>query len=291
MNYEDYSTRIAEAIRERLGDGYKVCFREVTKNNGVTKRGLSILEEGHSVAPIFYIDEVYEQFGDDLNEAVDWIISCHCQEPPMEICLERILDFDTIKNRIFYRIVNRKENEDLLKGIPFREFLDLAVEFLVYIGADNQTSGVVLVTQKHQEIWGVTTEELFSLAKENTPRLFPLKLERLSDALVKMGMPAEICMGEYDMPMYILTNESGHHGAGCLLYDEEMEKIEQKIGAFYVIPSSIMETLLIPASEVMDESVLNGMVRDVNEQCLAREDILSDHVYFYTKTEGLRSCA
>lgn len=51
---------------------------------------------------------------------------------------------------------------------------------------------------------------------------------------------------------------------------------------FYILPSSVHEVLLIPADNQISMSTLSSMVRDVNSSQLAREEILSDHVYYYS---------
>ena len=57
----------------------------------------------------------------------------------------------------------------------------------------------------------------------------------------------------------------------------------RRIGSdFYILPSSVHEVLLIPADNQISMSTLSSMVRDVNSSQLAREEILSDHVYYYS---------
>ena len=44
-----------------------------------------------------------------------------------------IYDFDKYKSNIFYKLVNRKANANLLKKIPYIPFLDLAIIFNINI--------------------------------------------------------------------------------------------------------------------------------------------------------------
>lgn len=56
-----------------------------------------------------------------------------------------------------------------------------------------------------------------------------------------------------------------------------------RIGSdFYILPSSVHEVLLIPADNQISMSTLSSMGPDVNSSQLAREEILSDHVYYYS---------
>ena len=55
---------------------------------------------------------------------------------------------------------------------------------------------------------------------------------------------------------------------------------------FFVIPSSIHELLLYPHSNTEDldsQSELTALIQEVNDTQLQDEDILSDHVYYYSR--------
>ena len=92
-------------------------------------------------------------------------------------------------------------------------------------------------------------------------------------------------MGEVEPAMpgvYVCTNESKHHGASALMYPNFMDEVADKLGGdFYIIPSSIHETLLFPAKDVENYHDLEAMVREVNETQVAPEERLSDNVYHY----------
>ncbi len=91
--------------------------------------------------------------------------------------------------------------------------------------------------------------------------------------------------------MYVLTNDLRMHGAGCLLYDGLMQKCAKKLGgSFVIIPSSIHELLLIPESDSPDPEDLNAMVREVNQDCVAADEFLSDHIYHYAADTDTISC-
>ena len=83
--------------------------------------------------------------------------------------------------------------------------------------------------------------------------------------------------------MYIMTNRQEVNGASVLLYDDVLQTFAlKKKTDFYILPSSVHEVLLIPADNQISMSTLSSMVRDVNSSQLAREEILSDHVYYYS---------
>ena len=61
-----------------------------------------------------------------------------------------------------------------------------------------------------------------------------------------------------------------------------LDQIAEKLGEdFYVLPSSIHESLVIGKSEAGSREMLEEMVRDVNGDVVMPGEILSNHVYEY----------
>jgi len=86
------------------------------------------------------------------------------------------------------------------------------------------------------------------------------------------------------IPMYVCTNTSCMNGAGTIFYDGLLREFAEQVKSnIYIIPSSVHETLLIPAEYRMDASELKDIVRCVNGTELAPEEILSNSVYFYNR--------
>ena len=48
-------SKVCSALKELLGTGYEIVFREVTKNNGVRLHGVIITGKGSNVSPTIYI--------------------------------------------------------------------------------------------------------------------------------------------------------------------------------------------------------------------------------------------
>lgn len=79
---------------------------------------------------------------------------------------------------------------------------------------------------------------------------------------------------------YIVTNKTSC-GAIALFYQGALERFAEKLGNFYVIPSSIYEVILTTSGER-----INKMIREVNTQCVEDGLILDSHAYFYDKATG-----
>ena len=90
-----------------------------------------------------------------------------------------------------------------------------------------------------------------------------------------------------DIPdtMFVLTNDTKVNGAAAILNDDIRQEIAEKVGDFYMLPSSIHETLIIPKDAGMEFKELEQMVQEVNQTQVAPGERLSDHVYEYDAKE------
>lgn len=79
-------------------------------------------------------------------------------------------------------------------------------------------------------------------------------------------------------PMNVVSLNSKMHGA-CLLYcDEFLTKIEDKIGKYYIIPSSIHELIFIPQNTI-GKSELTNLVIEVNANVVDESEYLADRAF------------
>ena len=198
-----------------------------------------------------------------------------------------ITDFSKWKDRIIFRIINRALNADLLKEIPHIDFLDLSITFLVLFTVGDTSVTTMQIHNYHLTFWDTDTDALFDLAKRNTPRLLDWKLTSLEDILRTVPLPFDDLIPrpeEVAYPMHILTNRIHVNGAGCILYDSLMAAISREVGDdLCILPSSVHEVLLIPQTVADEESVLNAIIRRVNRTQVPEDEILSDHVYLYSR--------
>ena len=51
---------------------------------------------------------------------------------------------------------------------------------------------------------------------------------------------------------------------------------------FFILPSSVHEVILLPTKTKDAMGELSAMVKEINAAEIAREDILSDHAYYYS---------
>lgn len=84
--------------------------------------------------------------------------------------------------------------------------------------------------------------------------------------------------------LYLLTNQDKCLGANCIFYPGQAERIGEMLEAdFYVLPSSIHECLLLAADQANGAKLLQKMVEEINRTQVEPQEVLSDHVYYYSR--------
>lgn len=288
--------QFAEIIKEKLeqqGRFEKVRLQNVLKNNGVMFCGLLLHSSGNNLVPTIYLESFFEAYEDgaDMEEIVGKILEAYESTPSEGVDMTFFQDFSIVKDRLCMKLVNREANVELLRQIPYREFLDMAVVYYVDYYDPKIGAGTIPVYSSHMKAWGVTEEELWEAANINTPERRPGKIESLEDILAEMlaeqGDAASercICMGKSSLPMLVITNEDRMYGAVVVLYSRMLKQAADKIGSdLFILPSSLHEVIAIPSTEGRKAAELKEMVMDVNRNALRADEMLSDNVYIYKR--------
>ena len=89
--------------------------------------------------------------------------------------------------------------------------------------------------------------------------------------------------------MYVLSNEQRAFGAAYMLDEQVLEQIRQELDcAFYVLPSSVHECMILPDCVGISPAELKALVEEVNRTQVEPEEVLTDSVYHFDSTaEGL----
>ena len=84
------------------------------------------------------------------------------------------------------------------------------------------------------------------------------------------------------VPMYVLSNKSKLNGSGCIFYHNLLHNLCERLECdLYILPSSIHEVIVLPVSGREDYHEMNNMIQDINRDQVAKEEVLSDHFYYY----------
>ena len=300
MTYDFFKHQLMDSLREFFPADTQIVIRPFPHNNQLILDGLTILEPGSNISPTIYLNFYFEKYqkGMNLSTIEQQILQYYHRHCPINhIDTSFFTDYNRVRSRIVYRLVHYEKNRELLKEIPHFPYLDLAVIFYCLVAEEPYENASILIYNHHLAYWKLQKETLRTLAQTNTPLLLPWRCDSLAELImpaldvlpVKERPTQEALLDAETIPMYVLSNEQRYFGASCILYPNALKEISQKFAdSLFILPSSIHEVIIIPASYTEDANELSEIVHDVNVSEVAQDEILSDSVYFYDQnTEQL----
>ncbi len=294
MNYESFKDLILNRLSEDIPEPKKITVESVYRNNMDFTDGLVILENGVNVAPTLYLGSYYEYYekGCSFQSIYEMILERYEANKTTEnVDVSFFTDFGKISSRIVLKLIHSEKNHILLQDVPHIPFLDLAIVFCCCIPMDPEIgNATILIRNSHLQLWGQTAETLAGIAAENSERILPPKLRSMNSLIGEMlpqqHLPTVVLPEDPLYPMYVLTNTQNLFGASCILYKNLIHSYADQFCAdLYILPSSIHEVILIPASDDSKLEEFSEMVREVNETQVASEEVLSDHAYYYSLSQ------
>ena len=290
MKYQEFIEHIKEYVSSQLDVSHKVIIQPVMKNNGTVYDGLIVIDPILNISPTIYLNPYYHRYleGISLDDICDDILTAYHENLPEETFdISSFKDFEKAKPQIIMKLVNYERNKELLKDVPHVRFHDLAMIYVVAVCDFLNEFATILIHNHHLSFWDIKPEDLYPIATANTPVLLPYRFEPMEEMLEHMeeNLPDFIT----ELPMSILTNQIKIHGATCMVYPGLLKEISMRLDDdLIIIPSSIHEVLIIPASRVVDEYTMqdfSDMIAEVNETQLTDDEVLADHAYLYIKDD------
>lgn len=297
MEYREFLENVRKEVESRYDSNVSVTLNHVMKNNGTELDGITIMEKDKNIAPTIYINSFYDRYreGVSLKAVVSEIIRIYNQNKnSININADYFENYENVRKTIVYKLVNYQKNKKLLEDVPYKRVLDLAVVFYCLIEQRKGVSATALIHNEHLRIWNVTEDEIYNDALKNTPVLLAGSIVPMSKILSGIAGTApvdndeKVCEYTGEDILYVLTNSSRVNGAACILYDNLLKKFANDVHSdLYILPSSVHEVIIVPKKNAFDKSELADMVREVNEQGVSQDEILSDNVYEYNRKNGL----
>ena len=136
MGFDNFKNRIIAEVQARYGEDCEITEKEVMKNNSQLLHGIVILRKESNVGPTLYLEGYHEAYnhGMSMDEVIRRIFDVIDKSISSTIKLDMgwFRDFEKVKNRIVFRLINAETNKELLKDVPYIPYLDLAVCFVVH---------------------------------------------------------------------------------------------------------------------------------------------------------------
>ncbi len=287
MKEKEFLDIMKQMLKERLDEEAEVNYQEIRKNNDVLYKGFVIQKQNSNVSPTIYMNSFFEMYkqGKSIGYIFEKVMEVYERgELKTSIDMSFFTDFEKIKDRVAFKVINAKRNKELLKNVPHVLFLDLAICFYYAFYNEELGDGMILIHNNHMEMWKTNVEGLMRLAQSNTKRLFPPLFMNL-DTLLNDFCDEELDLS-YVSDLIVLTNRQKCLGAAGMLYPENLEYIADKMGGdLYIIPCSIHEVILLKNQGKADWCSLHDMILEANTTQLLEEEILSDYPYYYSRIE------
>lgn len=299
LNFKEFQEYIKSNVKDYLPESYKdadIQFRDVVKNNDVHLTGVLIKKENETLTPNIYINELYEKYssGMNLDEIVGDIADLRIEHDPPEEAQSIgsiFTNYEMVKQRLEIHLCDMELNRDKLKNQVYTEQGDFAATYHIKIGGDGMLRGSAAVTPTLLKGWEITEEQLRedSLRAEHSKGAVFTDIEELV-AEKTFGLKStnlldkqnDVIDNEVGFSFYCLTSEEKRYGASMILQEDVMGKVSKLMGGdFYILPSSIHETLIVPTTTQMTLEDMSIMVQYVNKVAVEPEDKLSDKVQFY----------
>lgn len=282
----DFKRRREEviAVLKGMDIPYEIDTADVIKMNDMHLYGI-VFRQG-DIGKTLYINDFADADISAAEMAEELLTACETSTdaPPFEMMSDLTSDqsLSDISDHLFVALVGDDRNKEFLDQVVSTR-VGSGLSFICQIRfdmGDGFMSTTVTKELAESNHWDV--EELFCLAIVNSSEKNPAVLCSMSDAL-SMGKRTDLLTTEEKISdeMLLLSNKTGMFGASSLFLPDVVDRIHEKIGeAFFAIPSSVHEFIIIPESSGMTMPALNAMCREANESVVRYNEILSDDVLY-----------
>ncbi len=266
MSFEEFVKEVKDTVKEHLPEMYRDAEVVVTEHRKINScyTGLTLYPKDSVASPVINLTQMYQDHAHDMIEVMKHIENTLLTLPDnvKKMDVSDILDYESIKRKLFLRVSSIKKNAAFLKNVPYIAVEDLALTFHILVGQDEQDVASTIVTHQMLKDYGVCIETLYKDTVQSSMTLFPARF-------------IDMCL------MTVITNDKGINGAASLFYPGVMDKIGSEIGNYYIFPSSIHEVLVVQDAGNGNPDELRQIVESVNREVVATEEQLSNELYYY----------
>ena len=189
-----------------------------------------------------------------------------------------------IRERIQLYLINHDRNEKLLKEVPYREFLDLAVVYRL-LTINEEGENLETISRQQLDELGMTEEELYQAAMENMKS--DVKILTFGNANNVISAGNEVLEISLVDSIACVSNSETYKGAGMMLNTELMSAFAEHFESdVLILPSSIHELMVVMyTGDIEQIKYLKQAVEYANRtpDLLSPNDFLSDNVYFFNR--------
>lgn len=280
-HFEEKLNSLESTVQEIFKEnGYEMEASKVYKAGGVILTGITVSKK-NGVCPCLYLENYINELENCDIADVAYKIYIQYMEAYSKIdedivkIVHEFYDFEQIKKRLQLKVLNTEYSKGYISKYASKEFLDLSI--LVYVAVSENQS--ITVSDEQCKNWGKTFEDILGIAVQNEKYC----LQNMADILGEAGMADK----NDECKMYVMSNKSRMYGAGAIVKADLLKQTAEKLeDDLLILPSSIHELIIIPWKEVEKSDDIKEMVREINDNMVSTDEILSYNIYRYSAKEN-----
>ena len=193
-------------------------------------------------------------------------------------------DYSDVRTSLAVLVFDAERERENLDGTVYRRFENLAIVPVIYRCLSGRHSSCVKICSLWPSIWNVDPERMIDDALHNSPMVLPPAFGSIRDAIRAMHPElSDLLAYDSDPRMYYLSNRTRVYGASAMFYPDIMEVISGQLDAdLFILPSSLHEIIILP-DHGEDPSELLSVVREINEEYIEEQDVLSTSIFYYDR--------
>lgn len=265
LSYVEFKAKIKEELLNNMSPALRNCNVVLDSKliDGEQRDFFYIKDLSEKDVLPMAINPLYKQlYIEEYKEDFDKTIKCIAREYEKKYrsmsgvqnnaeSSEDVFEFDM--DKVFYCVINNDNNRELLNNIPHVNRGELAIYFRLLISADDDSLKSMIIDKNLMEQLkknNISLEDLLSVATNNTPKLFPVKVNDLGKGI------------------YLVSNNYMKYGASTLFYPENPVKGLSEITKKNMIILPVQTDYFICIEN--DESVLDEDMYKQTSLCVKK---------------------
>ena len=178
MDFTNFTELVRLEVSKKLDNSYTVRLDDIRKNNGIILKGLTITQGNCNISPTIYLNNQFTDYingKSTLSDTVSYVLDTYNKNKiGQSVDMRYFLNYEEIKERAIYKLINTERNKELLKDIPHIEFLDLSIVFQCLILQEEFGFSSILTHNVHLKLWDISVEKLYEAAKRKHTTAFAI---------------------------------------------------------------------------------------------------------------------
>ena len=301
-DYEQWRDQFVDRLQVRIGSDEKlkgrgnISVETFSHINRGSHEGVIMLGHTQSgISPVIYLDRLYESHLKGVPDEIlmRGVVEQFAAHQNITVRVGALQDYEKMRDHLRIRVSGLEGNRNWAKEMVCVAEGDFIYSCYLSFRNSDGDHMTLNISKSHADEWKVPYEQVMSDARKHS-REMNVELRSVTEVL---GFTKDDRITEEyfshpenlpeDEVMFILQELGSPVGASVIARDDVMQRVGEIFhDDYYVLPSSTMEVMLIPARKVDEPEKLHEMVKEINETMVAPEQRLSDHVQFYDRARG-----